>query len=357
MKSVKEKFDKLPKDIQIILFSDLDFVLNKEINQKYNLSEEQSVNNTKIIGSLLFLEMPISKLMTTLKETFNFDDNKTKQIALDIIGKRLLIFDNYFNKEASQFIVSNNGDINKYADDIKRQNEEIEKVKAEEKEEEKQEAVVEKKEEPSVGPVKFVEPIEEIEKKDAPEVFQKSITAFLEVENEELIKIVEDLNDILITILIKDREFKQSLQNALFSNQENLTDKYVILDNRNQPPTVANWLKDFITMQGTNNFNELMLSQYLIRSQNARNLGPKEKEVLRKLLILYKNVKFFPDSMKDIPPDKWEIIPVDHDAVEIKFKKNSDGYSEIELKKIADNYAPGSLERRAVEEEIRKLGN
>jgi hypothetical protein len=174
----------------------------------------------------------------------------------------------------------------------------------------------------------------------------------------------------------------------LYKNQEVLTHKPFIVGTENETATVANWLNDI--------FSNIVLAKYLTSSENAKILDPAERNSLKKLLKLYRNLVFFPDSMKDIPIDDWEIFPVNRDQVEKVFhpaklsgpdvstpvptpvidhaeataaaKKILDdlesGKTKImpkeespeikSLRAMAAQYSSGSLERRAIEAEIKK---
>src|SRR3989339_420622 len=81
--------------------------------------------------------------------------------------------------------------------------------------------------------------------------------------------------------------------------------------------------------------------------------------IFKKLLQLYRNLKFFPDSMKDIPVDDWEIVPIDKFVVkkhsELSGPPKTKGEKEIEkLRQEEGDYAENSLERKMLEEEVEK---
>ncbi len=161
-------------------------------------------------------------------------------------------------------------------------------------------------------------------------------------------------------------------------------------------PTISAWLKDFIKKNGSNLFDDIVLAQYLNTSENARKLNAKEKELLSSLIRLYKNVAFFPESMSDLPPQKWQIFPFDDseywqevetltkngakpseselgqdlsnfsDEDVLSEKGTSDLEDNKEEKRQADpelqnlqellaSFPPASLERKAIAEEIRRL--
>ena len=140
-------------------------------------------------------------------------------------------------------------------------------------------------------------------------------------------------------------------------------------------------------------FDNVTLTRFAAYSPNAKDLDLEEKESVQKLLRLYRNVKFFPQSMPTDDGTDWEIIPVtqtdeylkkartvsgppkteDEKKIE-ELKKEEEQYDEESLEKkvieeegvkkqrriedlkfLASKYPQKSLERKAIEEEVRKL--
>lgn len=168
-------------------------------------------------------------------------------------------------------------------------------------------------------------------------------------ELDNIFIVIEEINSRIFYILARDLEFKKELENALYVNNEKLTSQKFILDNKPHSPSVANWLKDFIKKNGSGMFDNLVLTEYLINSDNAKKLDSKGREILKKLLLLYRNIKFFPESMPTDIGEGWEIIPVNKIGEE-KVKTQASGMDS--LVRMAEQYPAGSLERKAVEEEL-----
>ncbi|MDO9399413.1 MAG: hypothetical protein Q7T79_01880 [bacterium] len=196
------------------------------------------------------------------------------------------------------------------------------------------------------------------EKSVAEEIFKQGLVN--ELNNHFVI--AEAVNAKLFYILANDLNFKKELENALYVNQEKLTHKEFILDGKPHSPNIGNWLKDFIKKNGSGIFDNLVLAEYLINSENAKKLESKERELLRKLLLLYRNIKFFPESMPTDTGEGWEIIPIDE--IEEKIVKTEEikaieAKTEISEKdnliKMAEQYPVDSLERKAIEEEMEKV--
>ena len=229
----------------------------------------------------------------------------------------------------------------------------------------------------------------EEEKSTVLELFSQDLVDILKVEAPGAAR---NLSGAIISLLSNDDKFKLDIDNALLENKLLLTRDKLIIDGKELAPTIANWLKDFIKKNGSETFNEVVLAQYLGASPNASRLSPPEKELLGRLLKLYRNLIFFPESLQDKPLDKWEIIPTEYrpepkpltktaPAVAPVLKKSiptppqkplvkAEPQSEIqapaitpnildkdsnELEGLLGNYAPGSLEHKAIKEELTRL--
>ena len=312
----KNHFNNLPQEIQDLLYSDIDSELNDFICQKYGLTGDKVIKNTKIVSSLLLKNLFLNQLVAIIKNIFAFDDQKAKDMATDIAGKRLLIFDDYFNGEVAKYIKSLGGNLADYKLDIENQKRAIAQIKAQrekEEAEEKEEMPIKKE------AVSIIESNDEEEKQHAPIVFKQNILDFLSAETEELKEIIDDYNGVLIILMEKDGNFRRGLEEALYENQEPLGQNRLIIEGKSLAPTTANWLRDFIFKYGTDLFTNVVLSEYLTNSENVKKLSPEEKKILAKLLMLYRNLKFFPQTLAEMPEELWEIIPIDRVGYGEKF--------------------------------------
>lgn len=194
----------------------------------------------------------------------------------------------------------------------------------------------------------------------------------------------KSLNLGIIYLLIEDETFKDKILRNFFTSTEMFGKNYLTIDEKKVEPTIANWFKDFIKQNGSDNFNDLLLIDYINKSANAKSLNGEEKKVLANLFRFYRNVSFFPDSMDSIEPSMWKIFPFndpegDREVDDVlsdgsrKVIKNKDIIEEkkivkdepvlikkesedlIRLRNLMNTYSPSSLERKAINEEIKKL--
>lgn len=215
----------------------------------------------------------------------------------------------------------------------------------------------------------------------------------LELNNHPII--ANAVNFRIFNALSQDLDFKEELSKALLANEEVLTSKPFLLEKKPASPTIANWIKDFIQDKGSALFDTIVLSNFLTNSKNVRVLDEGEKELVRKVLLLYRNLKFFSASMPE-NDEEWQIIPFDFkdieppeeeaedltpeeaiaelDRLKVELDRQKAALDEEkrkltgepapvpvktdrleELKEAVGKYPAGSLERLAVEEEIKKL--
>jgi len=186
-------------------------------------------------------------------------------------------------------------------------------------------------------------------------------------------------------IFNRDATFRDELVRVLLTNEEILTAGTILADGKSRPATIGNWLKNFIEINGSEMFDSIVLARYLVDSKDILKLSVEDKEKVKKVLALYRNLKFFPESMPNDTGENWQIIPyveVEEDVEEsipvipeIKDKKVRNKSEEKliapmelasilpqdqkikELKEMLNQYPPVSFERLAIEQEIKKLEN
>jgi len=93
-------------------------------------------------------------------------------------------------------------------------------------------------------------------------------------------------------------EFKKGTRQALKENQQKIGSQSLTIKGKPtpQPPTLKNWLLDYDKETGTKKHSELEREQYLAQNPNVRKLEQTEKDLLRKVLKFYDNLKPIPVS-------------------------------------------------------------
>jgi hypothetical protein len=181
---------------------------------------------------------------------------------------------------------------------------------------------------------------------------------------------LQDFNIAIFQAFNADEDLEDKVETLLYNNQEKLSDHHIILDGHPASPTIANWLKDFIKKYGSDLFNEVSLAEYLSQAPNVRQLKSEEKELVRKVLKLYRNLVFFPESMEGVPLENWEIFPINRallrsvEPVKSKITNESVPLDSaalekqkaiFDLQKSLSKYPVTSLEYKAISQEINRL--
>ncbi|MFA6393896.1 MAG: hypothetical protein WCW25_03435 [Patescibacteria group bacterium] len=202
------------------------------------------------------------------------------------------------------------------------------------------------------------------------------------------------LKPILLAIMsLDDRDaFKKQLTQVLAENQEKITNKKLLISSEEKDPTVGNWILDYNRSLGTSGMSGIARTQYLVNSINIKNLSKEEKERIQKLFELYERLKLSSQTLEgyemDVPVNEMgvngtirqgvfeptppetkndKIIQRIIDEMMGRIKPTASGGEDVvggtkgvqneltQLKILASEYPAGSLERRAIEEEMGKL--
>lgn len=397
IQNFKEKYQRLPASVLPYFETEAATEANIYLVKKFNLTEEQEWLHTELLSQLFFKDVLLKDLVTRIVSLFSFERERALELALDIAGIKLLPIKNWLGEDVAGYIRALGGDPAIYAPFIKELDEEIAKemssdAAAVEDEPAFAEATVSKDEDEtdlvSEASAEVTFDIER-EKRDSLEVFRNRLKNFFGIYDHPFL---EFYNEVLIEALTDDANFKKDLEECLYANSELLTTSPIELEGHEVAPTIANWLKVFIKEQGTDYYNDLKLTDFIVNSANAKPLNEDERVYLKRLLLLYRNLHFFPHAFVGRPESDWEIIPfernieaVAQETVPPSTIKTQEEINIINLRKagkavIADSlafdavneeierqqkieglkilvkrYPQGSLERRAVEGEIRKL--
>lgn len=200
-------------------------------------------------------------------------------------------------------------------------------------------------------------------------IFESNIISTISADSDYL----KDLNLAIFLTFNEDEDLEDRVESLLYINQEKITEKQIILDGRLASPSIANWLKDFIKQYGSSLFNEVILAEYLTQSFNAKKLDQKDRDLIRKLLKLYRNLVFFPDSMDGVLMSDWEIFPINKpnsdslafikDKINEKINETTDSGLSAQQKTIRalqeglKKYSPNTLEYKAISQEINRLNH
>jgi len=186
------------------------------------------------------------------------------------------------------------------------------------------------------------------------EEFSNNLVAALLGDEDDQIEI----NAKIIYILSAGNpEFQEESIRLMLKNKEKLTRQPLIISGKQKQASISNWLQYFIKEEGSSMPSNVSISNFLINAKNTKILDDKDRDILGKMLILYRNMKFFPKSLENISVDDWYFIPVERSEVLLKARevsgppKTEEEVKIEELKRKEEEYEEDSLERRVVDEE------
>lgn len=385
----------MPQAIQDIWMANFQRVLTLRIKQKYKLSSDQKMAIEQAIDAIYQGQAKSRDLSEMLKAKQVGTTANLQNIVRDVIGFCLLPAKDYFLQQGDDItkILTDTGGVSQeYVANLETMKKAIAEDKAGTYDHDAYlfpTAPSAKVTEPQASEALSVD--EEANLK--PEEIKASLVTFFEDGLDDLLNlphgdILQTINEELITVLSDSETHKKDLENCLLSVKLTIGTENILLEDKEVPPTAANWLKEFFSVAGADSFDTLSIAKYIISSANAKKLSEDDQTKLRRFLTLYHNIHFFPTPFSAIPVEQWEIVPgartgseetakapapllkkapVEKQpkwsvpqptaAQQIKdtTKPGPKSAELIELEKMRDQYAVGSLERAAIEEEIKHL--
>lgn len=352
MSNTTKQADNLIPQVSEFLNSMFRISLTLELARKYQLTDGQSPLVTDLVFDLAQNKIPFFSIPQEATRLFAFDDITAISFARDLLGTHFLFLADYFPDMLTS-LESFGGKPENYIEVISR----ISKALAEEKVYFAKEMAPE--EEYVFQPKSVVEEEELLDdeplnQEEYAEIFNKGVISFLfEMSDPEMIR---EFNQETIVFISENPLAQNDFFKNLMSNQELIGRNPIWIENKKVDPTIANWLKDFIKEKGSDFFDELILAEYLAVSPNPKNLSSDEKNLLRRLLNLYRNLAFFPESQENLPAEKWQLVPFeDKDQQEKTFLEKKEDNLRRELEESLRKFQKGSLEYRAASEELEKL--
>jgi len=111
-------------------------------------------------------------------------------------------------------------------------------------------------------------------------IFKKNLNAEL---NEDLV-LIDATNRRLFSILGRDLSFQKRMEQLLYENDEVVTEQMLVIDGQKQKGTIGNWIKDFIAKHGSQSYDSVSLSAFLINSENGKGLSEEERKKVARVL-------------------------------------------------------------------------
>jgi hypothetical protein len=368
-----KKIEELPEEVSLYFSSPPSAYACRDLVSTYDIVRDDL---DEVIYDFFISDFQTGLLPKLISDNIkNIPEDKVNNFISDFLGKLFFPVELFIKKDISSAIKKYKGKIDDYKEYIEKFNDLVDDKNLD----------------------NLSEVLEDLDKNFSPKEEEALVSYILE---KDLMNVYRDsdisgprkINGSLIYLLINKKDSLNKFIKAFMNNQEKLGSKKIILSGKEQEPTIANWIKHFISEQGSESFSNIVLAKYLTSSAIKDLLNENDRKILRKILKTYRNLSFFPDSMNNVPFENWEIIPIEKDLdlseekdkmafrktrevedvsspkeelkeKEIKSEKVLEskalpinlGDQELDvLQEMLKKYPNKSLERKAIESEIKK---
>jgi hypothetical protein len=341
-----EKRAKLPEEIKIFLESDAFEKILENIGQKYNIDSGKVF---ELVMELIIIDFNFIGLEKKISQFFSIDESQSEQVMIDILGMIFYPMEKYIPQvKASDILKKKKINLEDYL---------VWQLSLENELEKELDSAIKE----------FDQSLEDIN-------WQEEKGTALEILNSNILEVFKEYSPLgqaefnrgIALMLINVPEFREQAVRALLGNKEKLTTENIKFNEKMVESTVANWLKDYNYQFGFDKFDTLNLTKFISASPNCLKLSEEERSYVARLLQLFLNIKFFPDSLKDQPIEEWEFFALPEIKIEEKKEQKSKAQTgkqettrqqspEPDLKQKLANYdwdKIKGLERRALLEEL-----
>lgn len=313
-----EKRAKLPEEIKIFLESDAFEKILNIIGERHKID---SFKLFDLIVELIIADFDFIGLEKKISQFFSIDDNRSAQLMIDILGMIFYPMEKYQSQiKASDILKKKNVNLDDYLVWRESLDNELKK-------------------ELDLAIEEFDKSFENID-------WQEEGKSALEILNSNILEIFKEYSPLgqaefnrgIALMLINVPEFRDQAVRALLGNKEKLTTENIKFNEKMVEPTVANWLKDYNYQFGFDKFDTLNLTKFISSSPNCIKLSEEERSYVARLLQIFLNIKFFPDSLIDQPMEEWEFFALPE--IKMEEKKEQKSKSQTNKKETVKKEAP-----------------
>lgn len=289
-----------------VFASNIGAKVNVDIADKYKLAGKKLLKLRDVVNDVFYKKIDIKDLDNELKKRLKIDKDKAKKMARDLAGQRFLVADEYFNNNVSEYLKALGADPADFKNNVENFKSELKKEKQMIRSGEKELEIPAEQEAMEKAPeIKIEDP--EKDARDIGSIFDNQIVDILKWAD---FRVKGELNALIILLLIEKPDFLNTLLQKLTSNQEKLTESKIEVNNQTVEPTVANWLKDFVSIVGVEGtVTTIEKARYISESKNASKLEDEESKLLDMLLDTYVALRNFPVDAQRKDLSDIEIFP------------------------------------------------
>lgn len=228
-------FSQTPDHVYDWLFSEQAAKNVVELGKRFNLSETQTIQMSRLTGLVILKNVPLTNMPLGLKKTLNLDNEITRQLAIDIALAQLLPIRDYL-PDTESFIKQLGGPLPVIL--------------------------------PPLLKVSLAANYQAIAPRSAPGPSTPASAPKITIVQRSLRQIVQEhkevLNQVLTVSPLKIADFDQPVRG-----------------------TIKNWLADYVKQKGAEKHDQMIRGDYLFKSDNTKSLSIQEKLLVAEILKSY----------------------------------------------------------------------
>jgi uncharacterized protein (DUF1330 family) len=327
---LNDKIKQLPIDVQNFLLSDFGVDIQLAMSEEYLLSIDKLQQLTDIMTAAFVGDIKLDEIYRELAQKIELEDEEARALAIELLGKRFLVVDSYFNGQVVNSIKALGGDPSGFDSFVAEFKQAVAKETAPPVEE--PDIVSRDKEETAEPYEPFKNPEEE--RREMLDVMKNYVLSALTSEN---LMMRLDVNAIIIALLATDHGFQSELLTALTNNLEKIGDGKIMVKGESMDSTVGNWLKDFMAVaqiDESQTVSTLAKAKYLSENKNIKTLGDEDRKVLLLLFELYDNIRNFYVNQNRMELSDIQILPYTDDELRVFEQAQHQAAGELTEKKV-----------------------
>lgn len=314
------KLNKLPEPVRSYATSLKAAEINMEMFNVSGVESNKQAALTILIAGIIVKEIEIIGLEQKIAEFLGWDKEKSLNLAIEIVGSRLLICDDWLEGKAEKYLRDNSVDPSRYAS-IMAEHQLAISQEAEYFKEESQEKEYEPSFQDVLDDSQEIEINEEDFKNKEPEIkydveaekkniLKKLKSGLLSILNAETNTNLNDFNYHFMMIWTQDEAFSKEAPQTLLANKEKISSEQLLIDDEEQVASISNLLKGFIRKYGLS-ANDLNIAEFL-SSRAVSRFSDKEKVLALRLLKFHNNINNLDDYLAadlENVPGGFEVLP------------------------------------------------
>lgn len=323
IKNLHEKLNNLPEPTRSYAMSLKAASINSQIFSVAKIDIEKWAPLSMLIAGIIVKEIDLSGLENKIKDYLGLSPEQTLDLAIEIVGSRLLIFDTWLDGQVENYLKSHNTDLSRYAALIAEQQLAIAKEKEYFTEQLTDDELVEEEISPEsdfedvllTDNLDALNPTADKETRDADiakrkkEIIQVLSGDFLKILNSNDADVLYEFNYSFVLVWIEDEFFHTAVSPALLANNEKVSKAMLIDGGEEKTASISNLLKVFIKNYGLV-ANDLNIAEFL-SSKTVSKFSDAEKVLALRILKFNNNINnldsYLQADLENVP-ENFEVL-------------------------------------------------